>query len=167
MEIVDNHSVARECIQFLMLFFAISKKPRAPLAEIKLHSRAFDVLFTLQVFPGRELTMSALAEEMGISKQQLTKLINPMEDQGLVTRTHDRNNRRQVRIAITDRGKQVVDGLLENAADSRNGRVHRGGKAGVSRLRRHLPAAFKQAGKRRAGEVTPCWNHHQRKAGAL
>ena len=48
MEIVDNHSVARECIQFLMLFFAISKKPRAPLAEIKLHSRAFDVLFTLQ-----------------------------------------------------------------------------------------------------------------------
>ena len=112
MEIVDNHSVARECIQFLMLFFAISKKPRAPLAEIKLHSRAFDVLFTLQVFPGRELTMSALAEEMGISKQQLTKLINPMEDQGLVTRTHDRNNRRQVRIAITDRGKQVVDGLL-------------------------------------------------------
>ena len=63
MEIVDNHSVARECIQFLMLFFAISKKPRAPLAEIKLHSRAFDVLFTLQVFPGRELTMSALAEE--------------------------------------------------------------------------------------------------------
>ena len=52
MEIVDNHSVARECIQFLMLFFAISKKPRAPLAEIKLHSRAFDVLFTLQVFPG-------------------------------------------------------------------------------------------------------------------
>lgn len=48
---------ARECIQFLMLFFAISKKPRAPLAEIKLHSRAFDVLFTLQVFPGRELTM--------------------------------------------------------------------------------------------------------------
>ena len=112
MEIVDNHSVARECIQFLMLFFAISKKPRAPLAEIKLHSRAFDVLFTLQVFPGRELTMSALAEEMGISKQQLTKLINPMEDQG-----HDRNNRRQVRIAITDRGKQVVDGLLENAAE--------------------------------------------------
>lgn len=98
MERVDNYSVAREFIQFLMLFFAISKKPRRPQADIKLHSRAFDVLFTLQVFPGRELTMSALAEEMGISKQQLTKLINPMEDQGLVVRTHDRSNRRQVRI---------------------------------------------------------------------
>ena len=117
MERVDNYSVAREFIQFLMLFFAISKKPRRPRADIKLHSRAFDVLFTLQVFPGREPTMSALAEEMGISKQQLTKLITPMEDQGLVVRTHDRSNRRQVRIAITGQGKQVVESLLEGAAE--------------------------------------------------
>ena len=48
--------------------------------------------------------MSFLADEMGITKQQLTKLVDLMEGQGYVVRSHDENNRRQIRLSITPEG---------------------------------------------------------------
>ena len=41
---------------------------------------------------------------MNITKQQLTKLVDLMEGQGYVVRSHDENNRRQIRLSITPEG---------------------------------------------------------------
>ena len=51
---------------------------------------------------------TALAEQMGISSQQLTKLINELEGRSLVARSHDRKNRRLVHVEITQTGRDFL-----------------------------------------------------------
>ena len=53
--------------------------------------------------------MSFLADEMGITKQQLTKLVNDLEAMGLVKRIHDEKNRRQVYVTLTDEGRNEFE----------------------------------------------------------
>ena len=70
-------------------------------------------------------TMSFLADEMGITKQQLTKLVNDLEAIGLVKRIHDERNRRQVYVTLTDDGRtefeEVKQAMLECTMDRLKG----------------------------------------------
>ena len=56
--------------------------------------------------------MTQFAEVMGITKQQLTKLVNDLEEQGYVRRLHSEVNRRQVYIEITDTGLAHLEKML-------------------------------------------------------
>lgn len=56
--------------------------------------------------------MTKFADEMGITKQQLTKLVNDLEDKGYVQRLHDNNNRRLVYIEITEEGTLYLEKML-------------------------------------------------------
>lgn len=58
-------------------------------------------------------SMSELANEMQISKQQLTPLVNKLIDQGLLVKKEDENDRRVVRIDVTEQGKGIVKELFE------------------------------------------------------
>ena len=58
-------------------------------------------------------TMSFLADEMGITKQQLTKLVNDLEAMGLVKRIHDERNRRQVYVTLTDDGRNEFEEIKQ------------------------------------------------------
>ena len=69
-------------------------------------------------FTGRQaLTMSEMALQLGITKQQLTKLINDLEEKNLVRRQHSSRNRRHVYLMITPEGasimKQLEEAMLE------------------------------------------------------
>jgi DNA-binding MarR family transcriptional regulator len=57
--------------------------------------------------------MSFLADEMGITKQQLTKLVNDLEAMGLVKRIHDERNRRQVYVTLTDDGRNEFEEIKQ------------------------------------------------------
>lgn len=52
--------------------------------------------------------MSELAGEMQISKQQLTPLVNKLINQGLLAKNEDENDRRIVRIEVTEKGRKMV-----------------------------------------------------------
>ena len=112
--VLDNAAVAREFIRFLLTFSSSTKK-RAGDYPVRNNSRAIDTLFILKQ---REepLTMSALADSLSMSKQQLTKLVNQMEEQQLVQRIHDPHNRRQVYIAIAPAGESLANTVLEETA---------------------------------------------------
>ena len=56
--------------------------------------------------------MTQFANEMGITKQQLTKLVNDLEEKQYVVRSHNRENRRQVYIEITECGIQHLEKML-------------------------------------------------------
>ncbi|MHB1421416.1 MAG: MarR family winged helix-turn-helix transcriptional regulator [Bacillota bacterium] len=58
------------------------------------------------------LSMSELAGEMQISKQQLTPLIYKLIDNGLLVKKSDQNDRRVVRIEITKSGRNTVEALF-------------------------------------------------------
>ena len=62
---------------------------------------------------GFQPTMSFLADEMGITKQQLTKLVNDLEAMGLVKRIHDERNRRQVYVTLTDDGRNEFEEIKQ------------------------------------------------------
>ena len=75
---------------------------------MKLTSHAFNALWILDRPQDSPVTMTALAEQMGISSQQLTKLINELEGRSLVARSHDRKNRRLVHVEITQTGRDFL-----------------------------------------------------------
>ncbi len=63
-------------------------------------------------FPGREyMTVSELAERLQIKHHSAVGLVDRLEEQGLVKRMPNSQDRRQVFIGLTDKGVQVLEGL--------------------------------------------------------
>lgn len=58
------------------------------------------------------LSMSELAQETQISKQQLTPLVYKLINQGFLVRKADENDRRVVRIEVTEQGRNMLDELF-------------------------------------------------------
>ena len=56
-------------------------------------------------------TMSALAKELQMSNQQLTKVVDVLEEMGTVVRKYNEKNRRQVLVCTTDKGKKFLEDL--------------------------------------------------------
>jgi DNA-binding MarR family transcriptional regulator len=52
--------------------------------------------------------MSALAKTLNISKTQITPRIDQLVNDGLLERVPDENDRRVLRIALTDEGKDLI-----------------------------------------------------------
>ena len=86
--------------------FMLKLKKSAVLdAEWRMNSHTFFILFTLGRAGQNPISMTQLAEELQISKQQLTKLVNDLETKLYVERVHDQVNRRLVYIHITPEGR--------------------------------------------------------------
>jgi DNA-binding MarR family transcriptional regulator len=55
---------------------------------------------------GGPLTMSRLADQLGVSLPNATGIISRMEERGVIERTHDEQDRRLVVVRLTDSGKE-------------------------------------------------------------
>ena len=106
----QNQELSNYCFQLISNFTLTLKNSVPSETRLRLNSHSFFVLVTLMQEQGEKLTMTMLAEQLQISKQQLTKLVNDMEKRGIVERIHDTENRRQVYIRITEDGrKELLD----------------------------------------------------------
>ncbi len=107
-------------LEFSIRFLSFAKTHFRKENELRADSLAFHALINLQILSRQELTMSELAKEMMITKQQLTRLVNDLENQGLVERVHNPINRRQVYIHISPKGismlEEVKKAMAENAS---------------------------------------------------
>ncbi len=111
-------------------FSNISKSDYETLAEFRYALRCFlhfsenaaqTVGLTLQQhqallfiigYPGRErITIGELAERLQIRHHSAVGLVNRLEDQGLVERIQDEDDRRQVFIRLTDKGINILESL--------------------------------------------------------
>lgn len=63
---------------------------------------------------GGTMTMSQLARQTKMPKQQMTKLVNRLVEQRLVSRTDDLLDRRVINIQLTKEGLEYMDHFLEN-----------------------------------------------------
>lgn len=99
----------------------LDKKLKEFNTEHGLESWEFDVLTTLRRSgePGG-LTPGALLKAAMVTSGAITNRIDRMETKGLVERVRDSDDRRSVKIRLTDKGYQVVDEVfvlhLENEA---------------------------------------------------
>nr|WP_092071989.1 MarR family transcriptional regulator [Dendrosporobacter quercicolus]NSL48710.1 MarR family transcriptional regulator [Dendrosporobacter quercicolus DSM 1736]SDM35102.1 DNA-binding transcriptional regulator, MarR family [Dendrosporobacter quercicolus] len=72
-------------------------------------------IHVLTVLTAKKATMTELAAEIVISKQQLTPIIDKLFTEGLVQREDDEADRRMIRISITDAGLKLLKSIKEKA----------------------------------------------------
>lgn len=109
----DCRTVGEHFLDFTIAFFNLAKSKYQQQNQIKANSVGFQALIILSQ-PGRPApTMSGLAAQLEITKQQLTKLVNDLEEKQLVRRQHDSKNRRLVYLEITPTGACIVKQLKE------------------------------------------------------
>ncbi len=64
-----------------------------------------------------DIPIVELAQKTGLAKTTLTSMLDRMEASGLVSRTPDRVNRRQIRIALTDEARLLRQDYDQVSAD--------------------------------------------------
>lgn len=108
-----RQEAGKKFLDFTILFFTVAKGMYRHENMIKANSLAFQTLMDLNHLEPEKswLTMSELADNLRITKQQLTKLVNDLEEKQLVERFHDKTNRRLVNISITPHGRQLLSQL--------------------------------------------------------
>ncbi|PKM78694.1 MAG: hypothetical protein CVU90_01470 [Firmicutes bacterium HGW-Firmicutes-15] len=103
-------SVAEEFLRLLGYIRDNYLKPAEQITRSRLSPAQFHAVSIL--FRKDSLPMSELAAEMKISKQQLTPIIARLIESSLAVRKTDENDRRIVRIEITELGRSTNKALL-------------------------------------------------------
>jgi len=85
----------------------------ANIAGADLDTAGFDVLLTLRrQGRGNALSPSALAKDMLLSTSAMTNRLDRLEKRGLIARQTDPDDRRGLRIVLTEAGFTLVDDLV-------------------------------------------------------
>ena len=82
-------------------------------AQADLSWPEFEVLMRLQVAAGHPLQMSEIAAQLVGSPSGTTRIADRLEKDGLIVRETPRENRRIVRVLLTDKGKKLLAGADE------------------------------------------------------
>lgn len=83
------------------------------LAKYKLDFPQFDVILTLRrQGQGQTLSPSHLAKEMMLSTSAMTNRLDRLEKRGLIERIVDPNDRRGLKIMLTEEGFKLADDLV-------------------------------------------------------
>lgn len=80
---------------------------------------SLEMYYCLQIMRGFDeaLTMSELGQRIQMSKQQLTKIVNRLEEHGFVRRIHDPSNRRIVKLQVTEEALDYIECFLHQKAE--------------------------------------------------
>ncbi len=73
----------------------------------------FELLLRLGRTPGEELTMSELADQLGITSGGATRLVDRVAADGLVGRRACTSDRRVQHVGLTDAGRDLLGRVLE------------------------------------------------------
>ena len=102
-------------LTFMLDYYALIRRHMVETNQFRIHSHCFSLLYALRMnrlSGGDSFGMSQCADEVGVTKQQLTKLVTDLEKMSLVEREHQSENRRYVKVAITDEGMRELDAML-------------------------------------------------------
>lgn len=72
----------------------------------------FELLLRLARTPGEQLTMSELADQLGVTSGGATRLVDKVAADDLVVRRACSNDRRVHHVALTDAGREVIGEVL-------------------------------------------------------
>jgi DNA-binding MarR family transcriptional regulator len=68
----------------------------------------YDVLLELKAVPGQCLRMQDLAERVVLSRSRVSRLVDDLEDEGLVVRQPDATDARATHTCLTDKGRRAL-----------------------------------------------------------
>ena len=97
-------------VGFLRSYAAVVRRLDAEMVEAHgLPLTSYDVLVQLQQAPQGRLRMSDLADAILLSRSGLTRLVDRLEHEGLVTRCQHERDKRSTYAAITEAGLGKLD----------------------------------------------------------
>nr|WP_314840720.1 MarR family transcriptional regulator [uncultured Microbacterium sp.] len=102
----SDESLQLTATDLRMATFRLARRLRCARAVDAMSDAQLAVLATLRMHGRR--TITALAERERVTAPSMTSMINGLEEQGLVFRTPDEEDRRRVQVDITDAGTQIV-----------------------------------------------------------
>lgn len=96
--------------RLMLLNKHLARTRETALADDDLTRASFKVLLALRrLGPPYTAQPSELAEHLGLSRGALSARLSPLEGDGLITRTTDPRDRRQVHVTLTDAGSKAFD----------------------------------------------------------
>src|SRR5262245_47955858 len=88
----------------------LSRARESAFADDDLGRASFKVLLALRrLGPPYTAQPSELADQLGLSRGALSARLSPLEDDGLIIRTTDPDDRRRVHVELTAKGKRAFD----------------------------------------------------------
>lgn len=88
-------------------------------AELGISAEQWFILFKLWETP--DVPQNALADPVLNDEPNITRLLNALEAQGLITRTVDAKDKRRKLISLSDKGHAMMEDFLPEVADIRKG----------------------------------------------
>jgi len=102
----EDATVSEDASELRMATFRFARRLRAQRAVDTMSDGQYAVLGTLYAYGGH--TLGELAERERVSAPSMNRTVNCLEEAGYLSRAVDANDRRKVRIEITDAGAAVV-----------------------------------------------------------
>lgn len=110
-DILDDKVVGIE-ENFRRAAWKIKLKGREILGDFDITPPQFDALYTLH--KNENLTIGELSTKMYLACSTVTDLLDRMERNELVARVKDEKDRRVVRIKVLEKGRNMIEDVLEN-----------------------------------------------------
>lgn len=98
--------------EFIFEFYSLIRRHIVEINPYRIHSHGFTMLYALRNNADGNITMTELSDKLGITKQQLTKLVNDFEANGYVRRVRSDENRRVIYVEITESGNRCLDEMI-------------------------------------------------------
>lgn len=112
---MDYSNVQEKLLSLLPVWNYQIAKPFKQLLDDGVSLEMYYCIKTLE-WAGGSATMSQIATWTKVPKQQMTKMVNKLVEQEFVTRYDDPNDRRIVKIQLTDRATEYISHFLEHDA---------------------------------------------------
>lgn len=90
--------------------FIVKKRGRDILSDFEITTPQFLALEVLKDKPG--ITMGELCERLYLACSTATDLIDRMEKNGYLERNRDTEDRRVIRLSITEKGQNIIDQVI-------------------------------------------------------
>lgn len=151
-----RNPVAQKLLEAFTQFHRLNWK-QSPIEGLK--SSEIMVLFCIRKAvqcesPG--IKVSDISSALRVATPTITQLINNLETNGFVERTMDREDRRAVRVKLTDTGERTLEKAADAFFESFNGLVEYLGEEKSSELAGLLAKTYVYFDKRRKGDENQC-----------
>lgn len=113
--------------------------------------------FVLLLLKTRRASIREIADTLGMSKQAASKIVQSMEETGLVARAVDEGDARVWQIGLTDRGREMLDVVERTYRELERDWARIIGRAAIEDMRSGLERVLRETHDGELPPVRPVW----------
>lgn len=114
----DSKEVGNMLTEMIFRFYSALHRHPATVAGPKIHTHGFHILYLLERAHDKRLPMSFLLTELQMTKQQMSKLLNELEEFGFIERIRTGRDRRNVSVRLTKAGSAYFRSCAAAVSDA-------------------------------------------------